>query len=266
MATIRIVLGIFCLTLFGQFIEPNGGFLRKEGWKVEGLEFRGLAFRGERLEGLAVEVDGLERRVNGPAVNWKLLTATCDLVEGGKVEGLGFSGERLGVFGGRVNGSATVNWKLQAANRKLILNIARSQLGIREATGKNDGVEVEQYLIYANNKKGEPWCASFVSWVYGQAGYPLPRTAWSPALFPLDKRTDKPQPADVFGIYFPKLKRIAHCGIVEGSRANWIYTIEGNTNLAGSREGDGVYRKLRHRRSIKYYANWIDEKGKGGLR
>lgn len=147
-----------------------------------------------------------------------------------------------------------------------ILSIAKSQLGIREATGKNDGLQVEQYLIYTNNKKGDPWCASFVSWVYGQAGYPLPRTAWSPALFPLDKRTDKPQPADVFGIYFPKLKRIAHCGIVEDSRANWIYTIEGNTNLAGSREGDGVYRKLRHRRSIKYYANWIDEKDKGGLK
>lgn len=224
MATIRIVLGIICLTLFGQLIEPSSDFLRREGWKVEsiGVSDGRLAFGKERLGGRS----------------------------------LGFGVRKL----------SNETLKLQTENRKLILCIAQAQLGIREATGKNDGVAVEQYLIYTNNKKGEPWCASFVSWVYGQAGYPLPRTAWSPALFPLGTRTDEPQPADVFGIYFSKLKRIAHCGMVERTRANWIYTIEGNTNLAGSREGDGVYRKIRHRRNIKYYANWIDEKGKGGLK
>ncbi|TKC03482.1 C40 family peptidase [Pedobacter cryotolerans] len=135
-------------------------------------------------------------------------------------------------------------------------------MGVREATGKNDGTAVEAYLGYTGHKKGEPWCASFVSWVYGKAGYVQPRTAWSPALFPLARQAIHPLPADVFGIYFPKLKRIAHCGLVEKQQGNWITTIEGNTNIAGNREGDGVYRRLRHRRHIKSYANWIEPERK----
>ncbi|RYD96426.1 MAG: peptidoglycan-binding protein [Sphingobacteriales bacterium] len=142
-------------------------------------------------------------------------------------------------------------------NRSTILRIAHSQLGVREATGKNDGKEVETYLSYTGNKKGEPWCASFVSWVYGKAGFVQPRTAWSPSLFPLSRHTLNPKSADIFGIYFANLNRIAHCGLIANINGNWINTIEGNTNLAGSREGDGVYRKLRHRLQIKSFANWI---------
>lgn len=138
-----------------------------------------------------------------------------------------------------------------------ILNIARSQLGVREATGHNDGPAVERYLAYTGHKKGAPWCAAFVSWVFGQAGYGQPRTAWSPALFPKARQVAEPGPAVVFGIYFADKGRIAHAGLVEKQRGHWLYTIEGNTNLAGSREGDGVYRKIRHRRTIKVYANWL---------
>jgi len=188
--------------------------------------------------------------------------------EGWKVESIVFSNRRLSFGKERLAGStfgfggsklSTENWKTQAADRKLILRIAKSQLVVREATGKNDGKEVEAYLGYTGNRKGEPWCASYVSWVYRMAGYVKPKTAWSPALFPLSRQTISPIPADIFGIYSPKLKRIAHCGLVLHTRGNWIYTIEGNTNLEGSREGDGVYRKQRHRRSIKSFANWIDE-------
>lgn len=202
---------------------------------------------------------GIGVRAIEPSVN--ILRIEARKVAGRKLEGIGFSGERLGGrnLGLGVSKLSAVNWKLQAADRELILAIAQSQIGVREATGKNDGAAVEAFLNYTGNKKGDAWCASFVSWVYRQVGFLKPKTAWSPALFPSAKQTTSPLPADVFGIYFPKLKRIAHCGIVEGYRANWIYTIEGNTNLVGSREGDGVYRKLRHRRSIKSFANWIDE-------
>ena len=178
-------------------------------------------------------------------------------VDGGKVEGLGFSAQRLAPSGPRLYSTATGNRKLSTINRELILRIAHSQLGVREATGKNDGKEVEAYLGYTGNKKGEPWCASFVSWVYGKGGFIQPRTAWSPSLFPLSRQTLNPKSADIFGIYFANLKRIAHCGLIANINGNWINTIEGNTNLAGSREGDGVYRKLRHRLQIKSFANWI---------
>jgi len=144
-----------------------------------------------------------------------------------------------------------------------LLKIAKSQIGVREATGNNDGIQVEAYLTYTGNKKGEPWCASFVSWVFGQAGFKQPRSAWSPALFPQLRQVKTAKPALVFGIYFPTKGRIAHVGLVEKQQGDWLYTIEGNTNLAGSREGDGVYRKLRHSRTIKAYANWLTDK-KGG--
>ncbi|RYG19041.1 MAG: CHAP domain-containing protein [Chitinophagaceae bacterium] len=142
-----------------------------------------------------------------------------------------------------------------------ILSIAKSQIGIREATGNNDGLAVEKYLHYTGNNKGEPWCASFVSWVFGQAGYKQPQTAWSPALFPSIRQVPRAAPAMVFGIYFPKLKRIGHVGLVEKVSSNWIYTIEGNTNPLGSREGDGVYKRIRHTRTIAQYADWLKEKG-----
>ncbi len=150
--------------------------------------------------------------------------------------------------------------------RLSILTIARTQIGVREETGKNDGLAVEAYLKYTGNKKGEPWCASFVSWVYAKAGLAMPRSAWSPALFPKIRQTLNPLPAGVFGIYFEKHQRIAHCGLVENTKGSWIYTIEGNTNGAGSREGDGVFRKLRHRRTIAVYANWLKPIQKGELK
>jgi len=145
----------------------------------------------------------------------------------------------------------------QQATRNTLIAIARSQIGVRELTGNNDGERVEAYLKVTNLPKGNPWCAAFVSWVYFSAGCKQPRTAWSPALFPLVRQTRSPLPADVLGIYSLKFKRIAHCGLVERRQNNWIISIEGNTNADGSREGDGVYRKWRHIRTIAKFADWV---------
>jgi hypothetical protein len=154
----------------------------------------------------------------------------------------------------------------QAQNRAMgdrakLLCIAKNELGVREVSGRNDGPRVAAYLHYVNVEEGSAWCAAFVSWVFGQAGYAAPRTAWSPALFPLSKRTRQVSPAVVFGIYFSQLKRIAHCGLVERQEGDWLITIEGNTNMEGSREGDGVYRKRRPLKAIKYFADWSNKKG-----
>jgi hypothetical protein len=146
------------------------------------------------------------------------------------------------------------------ANHLAVLPIALGEVGIRELSGNNDGMRVESYLAAVGLKKGQPWCAAFVSWVYHQAGYLQPRTGWSPALFPPNRMQKVPKPGLLFGIYFPELKRIGHCGFVQHMKSDWLDTIEGNTNVAGSREGDGVYRKRRHVRTIKAYADW---RGKG---
>jgi hypothetical protein len=137
-----------------------------------------------------------------------------------------------------------------------ILVIARSQLHVRETGRNNFGMEIKAFLAYTHLKEGSPYCAAFVSWVFKQAGYPKPRTAWSPDLFPLARQTLTPQPADVLGIYSRELKRIAHCGLIEQMQNDWIISIEANTNIEGNREGDGVYRKRRHKRTIAKFANW----------
>lgn len=136
------------------------------------------------------------------------------------------------------------------------LHFAAAELGVRESGAPNDGPRVRAYLLAADIRVPSAWCAAFVSWCFRQAGHPLPRTGWSPALFPESRIRLLPASGLVFGIYFPKLGRIGHCGFVERVQGDWIITIEGNTNQAGSREGDGVYRKWRHRRSVHRFADW----------
>jgi hypothetical protein len=148
----------------------------------------------------------------------------------------------------------------QFPSRFTITEIANNELGIRELTGHNDGPRVEAYLSVVKLGKGQPWCAAFVSWVYQQAGFPKPRSGWSPDLFPKARLARSALPGDVIGIYFPALKRIAHVGIAVTQKGDYIYSTEGNTSLQGSRDGDGVYRKVRHVRTIHRIADWYTER------
>lgn len=134
---------------------------------------------------------------------------------------------------------------------------ARRELGVRELTGNNDGMRVKLFLKCVGINIPAPWCAAYISFVFAQEGYPLPHSAWSPDLFPVSRLARSALPGDVLGIYFPELHRIAHVGIVEKMDGDWCLSIEGNTNVAGSRTGGGVYRKRRHVRTISKYADWI---------
>ncbi len=142
----------------------------------------------------------------------------------------------------------------------LLLQLASAELGVRERSGRNDGPRVESYLQYVGMHKGQAWCAAFVCWLHGQAGLPKPRSGWSPALFPSARRISNARAGAILGIYFPRLNRIGHVGLVTGLQHDWVNSIEGNTNAAGSREGDGVYRKLRHKRFINQYAFYLPER------
>lgn len=116
-----------------------------------------------------------------------------------------------------------------------VLDAARSQIGVREATGNNDGVPAERY----SNGQQEPWCANFVSWCFRQAGHPLPGNQEAigscdtmaaelrarGALFQSGERT--PQPGDV--IFFGQPGDYTHVGIVERVEGGKVYTVEGNS-------------------------------------
>lgn len=154
----------------------------------------------------------------------------------------------------------------------VLREIYRKEIGVVESGGSNDGRRVEEYLGYCGLGKGYPWCAAFVSWCHGQAGYPEPRNAWAAALFPVHRRVSDPRQGDVFGIYYSNLRRIAHCGFVDGWDSKHCITVEGNTGPDGiidenggpanpiragpSREG--VYSKRRPIRTIHAVARWTE--------
>ncbi len=154
--------------------------------------------------------------------------------------------------------------------RQRLRAVYMAEVGVHEASGRNDGARVAEYLRYCGLEEGHAWCAAFVCWAYGQAGIANPRTAWADALFPKvlvvyqrgDARlTGTPKRGDTFGIYFADLKRIAHVGFVDDWQPGaYLITVEGNTNAAGRRDGDGVYRKRRLKSQIYKVADFVGSK------
>jgi len=154
----------------------------------------------------------------------------------------------------------------QSVLRQQVEKTYLSQVGIREATGHNDGLMVETYLASVNFGKGYAWCAAFVSWVYIQNGVVNPKSAWVPTWFTRNviwKRDGlknlTPLPGDIFGLYYPDKKIVGHIGFIHRFGDKITITVEGNTNNVGSSEGDGVYMKRRPTRAIYIIARYIKE-------
>ena len=144
----------------------------------------------------------------------------------------------------------------QESSRARLVHTAKTQIGVREDTGRNDGRVVDSYLASTGLAGSRaPWCAAFIVWVgdtaFGASLFnPYPRSAWSPVFvakptWDRQRRGVPLKPADVFGIWFNSMGRVAHVGLVERNEGDWLVTIEGNTNGGGSRDGDGVYRRRR---------------------
>ncbi len=149
------------------------------------------------------------------------------------------------------------------------IEIAKTQLNVREATGRNDGAAVESYLRSVNLGKGYAWCAAFVYWCFNQAAKdlnvpnPLAATAgvmhhWNNVAAKY-KVVSQPKAGDIFIMDFGKGK--GHTGIVTEVKGNKIYTIEGNTGAdpttaASDRDGDGVYQRSRLISKIKGFIRY----------
>ena len=143
-------------------------------------------------------------------------------------------------------------------NQQCVVKTFTAEIGVRELSGHNDGAAVEKYLSSVGLPKGYPWCAAFVAYCFSECGITTVNSAWSPTWFPDDQLTDQPAAGNVFGIYFPNKRRIAHVGFIDSWDMNESYTqtVEGNTNQVGSREGDGVYRKFRLKNQIYKISKW----------
>ena len=156
----------------------------------------------------------------------------------------------------------------EAALALIATATAEANKGVREV-GKNAGPDVEKYLHCLGMTKGSPWCAAFVSWCVmtsrGLAKPPKWCSGSAVSLFQMSgKNAVKVTPVDADfqskvkpGYIWSRAQDATaaaaarkgswcqgHTGIVVAVDATGFHTIEGNTNAAGSREGDGVYRKL----------------------
>lgn len=140
------------------------------------------------------------------------------------------------------------------------LKTAISQLGQHEnPLGSNWGTPVKDYLKSVGINFPASWCMAFVYWCFGQTDNPLVKTggvlkAWNEA----DKKyrvTGEPQSGDIFIMNYGK--GLGHTGIVEKVDKTFVYTIEGNTNDSGSREGIEVCRKQRPRNKIVGYLRYL---------
>ena len=144
------------------------------------------------------------------------------------------------------------------------LEAARGQVGQKEIPkGSNSGPMVDKYLNAAGLRPGFAWCQAFVYWCYAHAAeqlnVPNPvvktagvadcwnRTAAARKLSAAAAVEDPQlvQAGDQFILLFGKGE--GHTGIVERVEGGLIYTIEGNSNADGSREG---YEVVRHERAL----------------
>lgn len=150
-----------------------------------------------------------------------------------------------------------------------ITEVYMSQIGVSEATGHNDGKDVEKYLKAVGLPKGYAWCAAFVRWCYDRAKIKTTvdaaaASAHNPKnlVFYNHKFIKEPEPGDAFTLWYSKLNRIGHTGFFHNKVNSSVFeTYEGNTGAgsaidAGGREGDGVYRKYRSFNATYSISRW----------
>ena len=137
-------------------------------------------------------------------------------------------GEKTGIASSQT-GSKTVQEALKLAQQELAK-------GVYEFTGNNDNPEIDKYRNGAAN--GQPWCASFVSWIYGAGqnsdnaatfGYDASvsgiRSKAQKAGFYAEKGTYTPQAGDLM----IQKNNASHVGmVVSVDPDGTIHTIEGN--------------------------------------
>ena len=156
-------------------------------------------------------------------------------------------------------------------SRDDVMRIARAEIGVEEDPLKsNSGPRVNEYLASVGLGPGNPWCAAFTYWVYQNASgvqeNPLPKTGYTPSLYQWGVKHERmvaahdARPGDLVLFYSSHLGRIAHVGIVgQVTQSGLLWSIEGNTNSDGSREGYEVCRKCRPLSDKFHFVNAVGD-------
>ncbi len=177
-------------------------------------------------------------------------------------------GNQLLVTGTKANPQFPVtNHQVEGEARKCLVKTALSQTHVRERTGRNDGVEIRQYLKMLNLPEGTPYCGAFMEWVYRQCGVAsnvqAPAVAYSWQKYPNRVVWNKapivgkkaPQQGDV-AVFAWRQRRGGNYKVRHHSELiiEWqdneeiedFVTVGGNTSAPkGVKSGEGVHKKLR---------------------
>ena len=130
-------------------------------------------------------------------------------------------------------------------------------LHVRENKNDNRSPIIDKWNKDANVPVGSNWCGSYVYAGQNYMEWASPSApAWSPAWNKAAERTAKPDTGYKFLLHYPKLNRIGHVGFVIHVDEHSIVTNEGNTNVAGSRTGIGVFNRRRPSSSIRHFVRW----------
>ncbi|MEW6507185.1 MAG: CHAP domain-containing protein [Bacteroidota bacterium] len=151
-------------------------------------------------------------------------------------------------------------------NAQKHLDMAQSFVGIREATGKNDGPEVEMFLKSVGRNRGDAWCAAYVSYCLSMANVKEPQIR-SGLARAFKKSKGLIDATDVLR----GMKKVPKGSLVGWEKGNTVFghigfvidwakqygtTIEGNTSsgIQGSQsDGDGVYIRSRSIQPANYF-------------
>ena len=141
-----------------------------------------------------------------------------------------------------------------------LIKIAEGEIGKEEIPlGSNWGPHVKKYLNSVGINFPASWCMAFVYWCIDEAckkngilnkAY---KTGGVLKFYQMMKPNVVaiPKPGDIFIMDYGK--GLGHTGIVVKTDKTFVYTIEGNTNDSGSREGIEVCRKQRPISKIKAF-------------
>lgn len=143
-----------------------------------------------------------------------------------------------------------------------ITKTAQAEVGYREGRSGGHWNNREKYAAQVPSlawvsDQGQPWCAVFNCWLDMQAGlkpgvdFPLTASCdQAGAWFKREGRWSE-YPAVGAWVMFGRPSDLSHTGRVVGYDETYVYTVEGNTNDSGAREGDGVYTKRHLRRDAR---------------
>lgn len=165
--------------------------------------------------------------------------------------------------------------------RQRLVDIARKEVGVVEVPrNSNTGKRVREYQAATNlGGTGWPYCAAFVCWCVRE-WLKLPEVRDALKLTVSGAEKWRPKTAAAFGFHTWAEQRgllvmddgfsntlhtadimtfdMSHCGIVEDDKGPYVYTVEGNTSSAGSRDGGGVFAKTRNRTEARKFIRMLD--------